>query len=119
MTPLLAVRDFTVRYASATGPLTAVSNVSFDLASGEALGLVGESGSGKSTIAGAILDLLGDSATIEGEIFFEGLICAGSIKAPPQALGRRTAPSSRTLTTLDPAMTVGRHIMEPLSSISG
>ena len=72
MTPLLAVRDLTVSYASGAGPVTAARAVSFDLAAGEALGLVGESGSGKSTIAGAILDLLGDGASVSGQILFQG-----------------------------------------------
>jgi peptide/nickel transport system ATP-binding protein len=73
MTPLLGLHDLTVTYATAAGQLTAARAVSFDLAAGEALGLVGESGSGKSTIAGAILDLLGDGATVEGRILFESL----------------------------------------------
>jgi ABC-type glutathione transport system ATPase component len=64
MTPLLAVSNLSVAYATGVGRLTAARAVSFDLAAGEALGLVGESGSGKSTIAGAILGLLGEGAIV-------------------------------------------------------
>ncbi len=65
--PLLDVTDLTVRYAGSAGPVVAVRDVSFRLAAGAALGIVGESGSGKSSIAGAILDLLGTGAAIDGQ----------------------------------------------------
>ena len=70
--PLLEVRGLTVRYAGEDGPVTAVRDVSFTLLPGQALGVVGESGSGKSSIAGAVLDLLGSAAEVEGRILFEG-----------------------------------------------
>ena len=90
MTPLLAVRDLTVSYATKFGPLTAARAVSFDLAAGQALGLVGESGSGKSTIAGAILNLLGDGASVSGRILFEGVdLCGLDPKRRRRLLGRR------------------------------
>ena len=116
MTPLLALRDLTVTYATEAGGLTAVRAVSFDLAAGEALGLVGESGSGKSTIAGAILDLLGDGATVEGHILFESVDLGGlDAKRRRKLLGRRIgAVFQDPFTALDPAMTVGRQIAEPL-----
>jgi peptide/nickel transport system ATP-binding protein/oligopeptide transport system ATP-binding protein len=63
-TPLLQVRDlvkeFPVRSGiipRVVGKVHAVSGVSFDLFSGQTLGLVGESGSGKSTIARTLLQL--------------------------------------------------------------
>jgi peptide/nickel transport system ATP-binding protein len=116
MTPLLAVRDLTVRYATVSGPLTAARDVSFDLAAGEALGLVGESGSGKSTIAGAILDLLGDGATVDGRILFDEIdLRTLDKRRRRKLLGHRIGSVFQDpFTTLDPAMTVGRHIMEPL-----
>ncbi|MEW5784967.1 MAG: oligopeptide/dipeptide ABC transporter ATP-binding protein [Bacillota bacterium] len=51
------------------GNVKAVDDVSFDVRSGETLGMVGESGCGKSTIAKAILRLVNAAA---GEVFFEG-----------------------------------------------
>jgi ABC-type glutathione transport system ATPase component len=70
--PLLEIGDLTVRYRTGRGELTAAREVSFELNAGQALGLVGESGSGKTTIAAAILDLLGTGSSIDGQILFEG-----------------------------------------------
>jgi oligopeptide/dipeptide ABC transporter ATP-binding protein len=116
MMPLLSVRDLTVTYAENGGRLTAARAVSFDLACGEALGLVGESGSGKSTIAGAILGLLGEGARVEGRILFEDDdLCGLDSRRRRKLLGRRIgAVFQDPFTTLNPAMTVGRHIAEPL-----
>lgn len=50
----------------------AVRGVSYSMDRGEILGIVGESGSGKSVSSTAIPGLHGDSATIEGKIFFDG-----------------------------------------------
>ena len=116
MTPLLAVRDLSVAYATDVARLTAARAVSFDLDVGEALGLVGESGSGKSTIAGAILDLLGDGAIVDGRALFDGVdLCGLDRKRRRKLLGHRIgAVIQDPFTALNPAMTVGRHIMEPL-----
>jgi peptide/nickel transport system ATP-binding protein len=72
MTALLSVRDLRVTYGSSAGPVPAVRGVSFDLAPGETLGLAGESGCGKSTVAGAILRLLPQGTTVEGEVLLDG-----------------------------------------------
>ncbi|OON41188.1 peptide ABC transporter ATP-binding protein [Izhakiella australiensis] len=52
--PLLDIRNLTIEFMTANGPVKAVDRVSFSLAEGEIRGLVGESGSGKSLIAKAI-----------------------------------------------------------------
>lgn len=65
----LTVRDLRVEYGRAGGTsLVAVSNVTFEVAAGETLGLVGESGSGKSTVAAAITRSLPPSALVSGSV---------------------------------------------------
>jgi len=72
-TPLLDVRDLTVRFKTRDGLVQAVSDLSFSVRRGETLGVVGESGSGKSVSSLAIMGLLNPSYTdISGEIRFEG-----------------------------------------------
>lgn len=65
MSPLLQVRDLVVRY----GGRPAVDGVSFEVATGETVGLVGPSGCGKSTTAAAVLRLLRPDA---GSVRFAG-----------------------------------------------
>ena len=115
MNPLLQVSDLTVRYQTGRGELTAAREVSFALNAGQALGLVGESGSGKSTIAAAILDLLGSGSSIDGQIRFEGTdLRRVAAKERRRLLGRRIgAVFQDPFTALNPAMTVGRQIAEP------
>ncbi len=115
--PLLDVRGLTVRY----GALTAVRDVSFTLRPGQALGIVGESGSGKSSIAGAILDLLGPDAATGGTILFEGTDLARLPPARRRAiLGRRIGSVFQDpFTSLNPALRVGRQIAEPLVQHAG
>jgi peptide/nickel transport system ATP-binding protein len=55
--PLLSVRHLVQRFRLPRATLEAVSDISFDVARGEVLGLVGESGCGKSTTGRAILQL--------------------------------------------------------------
>lgn len=71
--PLLEVDNLTVQYETRTGDLTAVSDASFKLDSGEFVGLAGESGSGKSTLAKAIIGGLDGNGKIEsGAIRYRG-----------------------------------------------
>ncbi|WP_428483654.1 dipeptide ABC transporter ATP-binding protein [Rhodopila sp.] len=114
--PLLQVRDLTVRYGGGTDGSAAVRNASFQLQPGEALGIVGESGSGKSSIAGAILGLLGAAARTEGEILFEGRDLTQLTPVRRRGvLGRRIgAVFQDPFTALNPALRVGRQIAEPM-----
>lgn len=65
--PLISVKDLTVRFKTDEGLVTAVEGVTFDIASGEVLGLVGESGSGKSVTAKALMLLNPDNAVYDPE----------------------------------------------------
>ena len=58
MTDLLEVRDLTVHFDTEDGLVEAVDGVTFNVRSGEILGVVGESGSGKSVMALALLRLI-------------------------------------------------------------
>jgi peptide/nickel transport system ATP-binding protein len=70
--PLLSVRDLHVTYRTDEGPVPAVRGVSFEIASGETLGLAGESGCGKSSVAGALLRLLPRGTDVSGEVLLDG-----------------------------------------------
>ena len=78
-TPLLQVRDYRVYFPirhgllkRTIGYIKAVDGISFDLAAGRTLALVGESGCGKTTTGKALLQLLRQSARIEGEARLDG-----------------------------------------------
>ncbi len=71
---VLIVRDLSVSYQTAAGPVRAVNGVSFYLRPGERLGLVGESGSGKTTTALSLMRLNQETAVIErGEVLLDGV----------------------------------------------
>ncbi len=70
--PVLSVRNLSTTFAAGERNLTAVDDVSFDVMPGEVLGLVGESGSGKSVTLRSLLRLLPDTATIAGEVTWQG-----------------------------------------------
>ncbi len=114
MSALLEVRNLTVEFATAQGNVTAVRDVSFQIAPGEVLGLVGESGSGKSVSALAVLRLLPPQARILGAIRFRG---ADLLALPePQMRHIRGAGISmifqEPMTALNPVMRVGDQIAE-------
>lgn len=62
-----------MHYRTEMGYVSAIENVSFELAAGESLGLVGESGCGKTSMAMALLQLQADNAEFKGgEIVLNG-----------------------------------------------
>ena len=92
--------------------LKAVDGVSFDLYEGETLGIVGESGCGKSTLARAIIGL---APTKEGEILWRGNNIAGASGNDLRAIRQDIQMIFQDpLASLNPRMTVGDIIAEPL-----
>ncbi len=63
--PLISVKNLTLRFKTDEGMVTAVNDVSFDIAPGEVLGLVGESGSGKSVTAKALMMLNAENSVYD------------------------------------------------------
>src|SRR5690348_1268684 len=120
--PLLTVTDLKVHFPIRSGVLfdrtvghvKAVDGVSFELEEGRTLGLVGESGSGKSTTAYAVLQLLRPTS---GSVRFAGRELT---RLRGEAL-RRTRREIQIVfqdpyASLDPRMTVGRIVAEPLQA---
>jgi oligopeptide transport system ATP-binding protein len=105
---LLEVRNLCVDF----GTFAALKDVSFDLHAGETLGLVGESGSGKSTLARAILRLI---PATRGAVMWRGLDLL-SCDAATLRRQRRDLQIvfQDPLASLNPRMTVGETLAEPL-----
>lgn len=65
---LLTVRDLHVRYPDGAGEVHAVRGASFEVATGEAVGVLGESGCGKTSLALALVGLLPRQVAVSGRI---------------------------------------------------
>jgi oligopeptide transport system ATP-binding protein len=119
-TPLLEVRDLRMWFPITEGILIerhvgdvrAVDGVSFDLRRGETLGLVGESGCGKSTTGRAIIRLYRPTG---GSITFDGQDVTALEGAGLRRMRRRFQMIFQDpYASLDPRMTAGSTIAEPL-----
>ncbi len=118
--PILQVRGLKVYFPISRNrlfakpiPLKAVDKVSFDLQEGETLGIVGESGCGKSTLGRGVLQLLKPTG---GEVVWLGEHLEQ--KTPAQMTSHRKDLQiifQDPLASLNPRMTIGDIIAEPLT----
>jgi len=124
--PLLELRDLTVRLGGESGPAV-LNRVSFKVATGEILGIVGESGAGKSVTGAAIMRLLTNPLRqTDGEIRFEGLRIDTLAEAEMQRLrgGAIAMVFQDPLTALNPVFTIGQQLVQtvrqhlPLSAVA-
>jgi len=113
--PILAIEDLSISFFTRGGEIPAVMNFSAQVEAGQALGLVGESGCGKSTVALAVMRDLGRNGRITGgAIRFKGRDLAAMSDADLRRIrGREIAMIyQEPMASLNPAMKVGRQLME-------
>jgi peptide/nickel transport system ATP-binding protein len=116
---LLAVEGLRVEFPTRHGTLVAVDGISLTIAPGEVLGVVGESGAGKSLTGAAVIGLLDPPGRIgAGEIRLGGRRIDN---LPADALrrirGREIgAVFQDPLTSLNPLYTVGRQLVETITT---
>ncbi|MGB0904975.1 MAG: dipeptide ABC transporter ATP-binding protein, partial [Mangrovicoccus sp.] len=115
---LLEVRDLSVTFETARGPVHAVKNVSWSVNRGDVLAILGESGSGKSVSSSAVIDLIDcpPGRIDSGEIFFEGRdLLKLSSTARREINGKRIAMIFQDpLSHLNPVYTIGWQIEETM-----
>jgi len=116
---LLEIQDLTVEFPTRHGVLRALDRISFNIDTGEILGMVGESGAGKSLTGAAIVGLLERPGRIAGgAIRLDGKRIDN---LPPEPLrrirGRRIGMIFQDpLTTLNPLYTIGRQLIETMQT---
>ena len=109
---LMQAKGLVKEFKATGGIVHAVSGVDLDIYAGETLALVGESGCGKSTLGKLLLRLM---PATDGQITFEGEdLTAMNSRELRQARRRMQLIFQDPYASLDPRMSVGRIIAEPL-----
>lgn len=125
---ILEVRDLNISFKTDSGIVNAIRGVNLDLYKGETIAIVGESGSGKSVTTKAIMGIMAGNGSIDGgsinytwtdENTGEKItkdICQLSEKEMQSEIrGRKIAMVFQDpMTSLNPTMTIGNQIMEPM-----
>ena len=111
--PILSVKDLGVSFSQYTKglrrrDLQVITNLDVDLYEGEILAVVGSSGSGKSLLAHAILGILPDNATTEGDIIYKGKKL--NSKEKEKLRGSEIAFIPQSVNFLDPLMKVSKQV---------
>ena len=111
--PILSVKDLGISFSQYTKglrrrELEVITNLDIDLYEGEILAVVGSSGSGKSLLAHAILGILPDNATTEGNIIYKGKTL--TLKDKEKLRGRDIVFIPQSVNFLDPLMKVSKQV---------
>ena len=111
--PILSVKDLGISFSQHTKglrrrELEVITNLDIDLYEGEILAVVGSSGSGKSLLAHAILGILPDNATTEGNIIYKGKTL--TLKDKEKLRGREIVFIPQSVNFLDPLMKVSKQV---------
>ena len=116
MTALLQIDRVDVDFRSGPADVSAVTDVSLEIAEGEIFGLVGESGCGKTTLALALMGLLPGTADVRGAIRFQGRDLVGLPDEEMRVLrgDRISMVFQDPMTSLDPCFSVGSQVAETI-----
>jgi oligopeptide transport system ATP-binding protein len=115
---LLQVKNLQTQFYTREGVVKAVDGISYDVNQGETVGIVGESGCGKSVSALSILRLIPNppGEIVSGELLFENRdLMKLNEKEMQRIRGNEiTMVFQEPMTSLNPVLTIGRQIAEPL-----
>lgn len=124
---VLEIRDLSISFRTEGAKVNAIRGVDLDLYRGETIAIVGESGSGKSVTTKAIMGILAKNGTIDsGTINYTWTDPDGSKhtkdidkmsekEIQSEIRGRKIAMVFQDpLTSLNPTMTIGKQVMEPM-----
>ena len=117
MKPILSVKGLDISFRQDGVNFEAVNNISFQVNKGETVALVGESGSGKSVTALSTAALLGNAASVDGEINIDG----NSVDPKDERALQKLRGSQvsfifqEPMTSLNPLHTIERQLSETIS----
>ena len=117
--PLLSIENLHVHFVTSRGVVRAVEGVSYQVNKGEIVAVVGASGCGKSVTALAVMRLLSQPAgrVVGGRVMFEGRDLLTLSDEEMRAIrGRHISMIfQEPMTSLNPVLSIGLQIMEPLT----